>query len=296
MCLYIVLGILIFIFLPWIIDEYFMGLFVTNWGISDWAGFLGSYIGGIIGALITLVGVYWQIKRDDKLKNKEKIIGVLKGILYSLNKNLETQNLESINKNSFYVLDYYYSDIVYSEFSVSHIYPIFPEIIKENYKVIFELDFGNDIIELDELIKDFNKNHYFLSLQLANKKEIIREIENKLKENKIDNSPEIRDTLENIKNKSLSFSYICNHKREKKGEEEILDLGKKLEKELETLVNELGSVEKKEIFEKEINTLLKYMLSEEVILSDHNNIFEVLKKIRNLKGKIVKEIEKIENN
>ena len=28
-----------------------MGKFVTNWDIKDWASFLGSYLGGTLGAL-----------------------------------------------------------------------------------------------------------------------------------------------------------------------------------------------------------------------------------------------------
>ena len=321
MCLYIVLGILIFIFLPWIIDEYFMGLFVTNWGISDWAGFLGSYIGGIIGALITLVGVYWQIKRDDKLKNKEKIIGVLKGILYSLDKNLiadkklsEEENkkiLEEKMFQSFYFLDYYYDNTVYSVFYDTYIFEIFPEIIRENYKIIFEIDFGAEIIDLNDLIKEFNKNHKFLIFQSKNIKNILKNIEEKalkIKRNFLYETEDIKklsrletdyekilEQVRKIKKDSEEFSIQSIQNIEVRNNEEILNRGIKLHKFLDELWGLIACCDNKELKEN-TDELAQYLLAEDVLLSDHNNVFKVFEKIRNLKGKIVKEIEKIENN
>lgn len=63
-------GILTFLLTPLYIDFLGVGKFVTNQSSGEWAGFLGSYLGGGIGAFITLGGVWWQLNEE---KKKEKI-------------------------------------------------------------------------------------------------------------------------------------------------------------------------------------------------------------------------------
>ncbi len=313
----------IFCWIPIGVEYFFIETFVkyeskVGWVKSDWAGFLGSYLGGAIGALITLVGVYWQIKRDDKLKNKEKIIGVLKGILYSLDKNLiadkklsEEENKKILKEKmfqSFYFLDYYYDNTVYSVFYDTYIFEIFPEIIRENYKVIFEIDFGAEIIDLNNLIKELNKNHKFLIFQSKNIKNILKNIEEKalkIKRNFSDETEDIKklsrlgtdykkilEQIGKIKEASEEFSIqnieVGNNK-------EILNKGIELHKFLDELWGLVACCDNKEL-KKNTDKLAQYLLAEGVLLSDHNNIFEVFEKIGDLKEKIVKEIEKIENN
>lgn len=297
--LYRILGIIflgiIFLFLPIGIDKIFMNRFVTNWDMGQWAGFLGSYLGGGIGGIITLLGVWWQLNRTDKKEKKESILGVLKGILYSLDRNLETNNIEYVKQQSFYVLDYYYGNIVHSKFYNSYIYEIFPELIKENYKILFELDFGKEIIDLNELIKNFNQNHKFLSFELKNKVAIIKKIEtlgNHLKSLKINN---VSDEIDQIKELSEYFSFNSTKKRMNFSEDEILKLAEKIHNKIEnlTLIVEVNSIN--EVMTEEINQLTQYLLSEKFILDKHTNIFKIIEDIKKIREKIIKEIDKIEN-
>lgn len=118
-------GIIIFFIFPLFIDQFIMNKFETNWEMQTWAGFLGSYLGGAISALITLGGVWWQVRRTEKKENEEKRIGVLRGVLYSLDKNVLDkgefrkeieQSKEDIDKESFYIFDYYYTSIIHSKY------------------------------------------------------------------------------------------------------------------------------------------------------------------------------------
>lgn len=287
---YIIIGLIVYAFLPLGIDQLFMEKFVTHW-----AGFLGSYLGGGIGALITLTGVWWQMKKTNEKNKKDKVVGVLKGILYSLDRNLESKNLESINKQSFYVLDYYYGDTVHSKFYTNHIYEIFPEIIKENYKVIFELDFGKEIIDLNELIKNFNQNHKFLSLELKKKKNIIRKIENLALVLNPVNINELPQILEEIKDYSIFFSTNFSDEANKFSREEFLNKGREIEEKIGRLVEILDFASVDEALKEESDYLIKCLLSEGVILSEHGNVFKIMENMKKLKKQIEDEIKRLEN-
>lgn len=292
---WLIVGLVIFIFLPFGIDQLVMNKFVTTWSKGDWAGFLGSYLGGGIGALITLGGVWWQVKKTNEKDKKDKTIGVLKGILYSLDRNLKTKNLEDILKRSFYVLDWYYGDTVFYKFYNSYIYEIFPEIIKENYKVIFELDFGKEIVDLNENIKEFNQNHKFLSFELKKKKDVMIRIKSKIESLKKSDFKKIFDELEKIKDSSLFFSNNFPEIRAKETKESILKKGKNLQEQIESLINDLDLIDEDHIFREEMNTILQYLLSEGIILSEYNNIFKIFEDMETLKKQIEDEIKKIEN-
>lgn len=286
------IGILVFCWIPIGVDYFIVKGFVQDttiqWTKAEWAGFLGSYLGGSIGAVITLFGVWWQIKRDDKIKQRDKVIGVLKGILYSLNKNLEDKKLEYHKKQSFYVLDYYCENLVHFKFYNSYIYEIFPEIIKENYKIIFELNFGKEIVDLNELIKNFNKNHKFLSLQLKRKQVIIKEIEEFINSNAgFYSGTKVNDILKKIKELSnFFFSTLSEDTKE------ILEKGKELH---ENVNNLLSIISAEEDFLKKSNKLEQYILSEAILLNKETNIFKIITEMEDIKGKIEKEIKKLEN-
>lgn len=306
----LIISVAAFLLLPLFIDKFIMNKFVTNWELQTWAGFLGSYLGGGISGIITLGGVWWQVKREDKKEKKERIVGVLKGILYSLNKNLtEEENEGDLEKRifqSFYFLDYYYDNAIYSAFYDSYIYEIFPEIIKENYKIIFEIDFGKEIIDLNELVKNFNINHKFLSLESKNRKNILENIEKETLKIKIKSFNETEDIknlkrlgtdyekililIKEIRECSKNFS-ILNTKNEN-NRENFLKTGKKLHNYLDQLWGLLINCEDKELKES-IEKLGQYFLAEEVLLSEKNNIFTILSKMLEVKGKIENELKKI---
>lgn len=285
----IIISIICFLLLPIFIDQIIMNKFETNWELQTWAGFLGSYLGSGIGGVITLFGVYWQVKRDDKIKQRDKVIGVLRGILYSLNKNLEDKKLEYLKKQSFDVLTWYYGDPMYSKFYNSFLYEIFPEIIKENYKVIFELDFGKKIIDLDELIKEFNQNHKFLAMNINKKCQIIKEIENL---NILNEFAKIKL----IKEESKKLNEICHDETQSIPKEEILALGNKIHKMVWELVDRI-ELQNANLITRENDILLnQYLLSEEIILDEEDNIFEIIKKMDKLKKKIEDKIKELLEN
>lgn len=95
----ILLSLIAIFLLPFVIDRFVIGNNVpSNISNSDWVGFLGSYIGAIIGALVSLIGIAATIKytneqnridrelqvrpyctirhvHDDKLVGTNRIIG-----------------------------------------------------------------------------------------------------------------------------------------------------------------------------------------------------------------------------
>lgn len=87
MVLIILSLVVISVLIPLFIDNYIIGnYFPSFWSDSDWSGFLGSYIGGILGGLATLLSIYITTietrniernkrKQDEKEKDKkEKIL------------------------------------------------------------------------------------------------------------------------------------------------------------------------------------------------------------------------------
>lgn len=66
-------GILTFSLIPLYIDFLGVGKFMTSWNIGEWSGFLGSYLGGGIGAFITLGGIWWQLNEGKKIEKERKI-------------------------------------------------------------------------------------------------------------------------------------------------------------------------------------------------------------------------------
>ena len=65
----IVLFVLLLLFFPYFFDKIIMNRFITSWDLNDWASFLGAYIGGFI----TLFGIWWQVTREEKQKEKAAI-------------------------------------------------------------------------------------------------------------------------------------------------------------------------------------------------------------------------------
>ena len=305
----------IFFIFPLFIDQFIMNKFETNWEMQTWAGFLGSYLGGAISALITLGGVWWQVRRTEKKENEEKRMGVLRGILYSLDKNLifdekysdeeNKKKLEIILLSNHYIFNYYENYTVMSEFYNSVFYEIIPEIIKENYKIIFELECGKEIINLIEDIKFFNKNHKFLSVNSQLRKKILTKIEVESKKIKMEVDIEneeiqnlkrlgtdyekILEIIKKTKEISIIFSSIKEMKRF--DNEELLEKARENTKYLNLLWSELVLCED-EVLKEDIDKLGKILLAEEVVLSEKCNIFKIMNRIEEVKKSILEEVER----
>lgn len=138
--------IILFLLLPWFLDKFIMGKIVTTMNQSEWFGFLGSYLGGGITALITLYGIYWQLKVTESKDKKNKLEGIFMYINYILNKKIEF-NYEIL------------SDSIENQ-SVTELFKnIKSSLVEENIKDIFSRREGIMIAELIEEIADYNKDY-----------------------------------------------------------------------------------------------------------------------------------------
>jgi hypothetical protein len=76
---------LIIIALPLVIDWYIIGnSFPSNISNSDWVGFLGGYIGAILGTALSMVGIAWTIRftREQNKADRELQIRPYFDIMY----------------------------------------------------------------------------------------------------------------------------------------------------------------------------------------------------------------------
>lgn len=207
--LYIILGIIslviIFLFLPIGIDKIFMNRFVTNWDMGQWAGFLGSYLGGGIGGIITLVGVWWQMTNEKKTKEKENKLGFLRHIKHILTRNLNIDKENYQDKNNefmrkTYCVFSYNSFSLTGEDSIKLILEFNSNIINENLSYIYTLPFAEKLYELNDKIKEFNNLYDFLLKNLSTKKLLLDEL-------KDTNMNSYKDILERISNLVYNLAF-----------------------------------------------------------------------------------------
>lgn len=209
--IYIILGIIslviIFSFLPIGIDKIFMNRFVTNWDMGQWAGFLRSYLGGGIGGIITLVGVWWQMTNEKKTKEKENKLGFLRHIEHILTRNLnldkDKEIYQKINdefmKNTYHVFSYNSFSLT-GEDSTKLILEFNSNIINENLNYIYTLSFGKKLYELNDKIKEFNNLYDFLLRNLSSKKQLLEDL-------KDTNMNSYVDILERISNLVYNLAF-----------------------------------------------------------------------------------------
>lgn len=138
----ILLGIIIvFLSTPYFLDKFIMKKIVTTMGADVWFGFLGSYLGGGLTALITLYGIYWQLSTTHEKERK----GTIKFIKYKLSKN---SNLKFP-----YEIFYNYYDLNTKKI----IYKFDNNFLSQNINLIFSLNKGSDIAEIIEYIDEYNQ-------------------------------------------------------------------------------------------------------------------------------------------
>lgn len=178
----IIIGIIIlFLLIPYFLDKFIMGRIVTTMGKSEWFGFLGSYLGSGLGALLTLLGVYYQINYNEKKEKKEKLEGVLKYVLYIFNKNL--------NKKYLYNLYFFNKNLIEKKERFEELSKKF---IDDNLKILFTIDFGKEIVELNEKIINYNQKNLYSEKIIANRKKILKEMKEKIKDKKFLDKDEVK--------------------------------------------------------------------------------------------------------
>lgn len=175
MKVYIGLAIVIFLALPLIIYQFFMNKFITNWDMEHWSGFLGSYLGGGISGVITLVGVWWQVTREDKKKKQEILLGVLKYFHHILEKNISLPD-KSFQRGIYHIFSYNSSSLSGEE-EIKILMEFNQNIIINNLNSVYKLKYGEDLYELNDKILEFNKDYGYLFKNLSKKKKLLKKLE-----------------------------------------------------------------------------------------------------------------------
>ena len=99
--------------------------FFTNDNIATILG--GGLCGGITG-VITLIGVRWQVIKEEKRQEKDMSLGILENLKYILDRNLEINNDNEI----YYLFSYTIEDWWISNYK------------KKNYEIFNENIFNNN--------------------------------------------------------------------------------------------------------------------------------------------------------
>ena len=197
----IAIALLIIISLPLFIDKILMNRFITNCDIKDWAGFLGLYLGVILGSFTTLYGVWFQISRSEKQKEKDEKIDLLLSLRYCLDININNMDGEDGIFLLFDALSYNISDKIY--FSKD----IFYEFEKngfENSNKVFRLEFYEEILSLIKKTKYVNEAYKKLVSNLENKKKIMDKLINNA--NNVPLSQKIKNNFEKLRIYNICYS------------------------------------------------------------------------------------------
>lgn len=141
--------VLIFLIIPCIIDA-LMGTVVTVMDREHWFGFFGSYLGGSIGAIITLIGIYWQLNETKKKSEKENKEGIFEYLKYILNKNKNIEFKYQVLKDL---------NTVYEVRKDKLFFSLENSFIEGNAKTIFSEKKGKEIANLFESINNYNANY-----------------------------------------------------------------------------------------------------------------------------------------
>lgn len=153
--------------------------FFTDDNIATILG--GGLCGGITG-IITLIGVRWQVIREEKRQEKDKCLGILENLKYTLDRNLEISKDNGI----YYLFSFTIED--WWIFNYIKNYEIFNEnIFNNDYKNLVKFQFYKEIYEMKVKLQNIEKSYNSLSINL-NKKNLLfnnlfKEIKNKYEEN-----------------------------------------------------------------------------------------------------------------
>ncbi|WP_373082030.1 hypothetical protein [Fusobacterium animalis] len=265
-----------------------MGKFVTNWDIKDWASFLGSYLGGTLGAFITLYGIKWQVTREESQKERNDLSSFLKALKYNINRNLNDKDLENKIFSSFKIYSYCIEDAEILYDKINFIYPLETN-INFDYNKIFKLEkIGEEILNLNEEIKLFNEDYDFLFNNWKKRDEMIKKIK------EIEGFESIiKDLEENSKNIFYSPILLKNSKNEKTKlqiKKEILKLRDKIIENIEAILiplsNKSGSYTEIEI------EFIKYYYCIDNL--KRYDIFKLFERMEKLKEDIKRKLKKID--
>ncbi|WP_339125783.1 hypothetical protein [Fusobacterium nucleatum] len=136
--------------------------FFTDNNIATILG--GGLCGGITG-IITLIGVRWQVIREEKKQEKDKCLGILENLKYTLDRNLEINNDNGI----YYLFSYTIEDWWVSNYKKEFYLTFNENIFKNDYKDLIKFKFYKEIYEMRVKLQNIEKNCNFLSINLNKK-------------------------------------------------------------------------------------------------------------------------------
>lgn len=196
---YIVIGFLIFLWLPYIIDFLIIGRIKTNiTNVDTWLGFMGSYLGSGLGAGITLIGVFYQLDFSKKLEEKNRLSGFISYLNYSL-KNISSNKIifEEIENNKFF------------ETNKESFYEISEKFLQENMVLLFSIGKFEAEKVLNFFLEVFNYNNKCVLFSNNKTKDILLNELNETLE-KIGNEVDIKNELYNMLLKIKSIFMMLN--------------------------------------------------------------------------------------
>lgn len=199
MILPIIIGVIIYYWIPNTIDYFLVNNINTENQIIE---FWSDYGGTIIGPIITLFGVWWQVTRQEKQKERDEKLGLLKILHHYLKKVVLDKNFEKIKYHLLSVLSFTNSSTYIRE-DIRAI-PTFEDMsFKENDLKIMGLDYGEDLLEINTRTISFNKEWVYLIKTSKEREELVEKIKT------IDNIivKELMEVLENLSN--IIFYYTC---------------------------------------------------------------------------------------
>lgn len=241
----IIIGGVIVLF-PIIMDKFIIGSNISsNISNSEWVGFLGSYIGSIIGTIGTIGGIYLTIKLD---KEKE-----IEDIMIYLNHILQ-RNL----KNKDIIINELLNNIMYKK---KYLEDIEKEIYEENFFKILKLKKREEILEIYSIqneIKNIIDNDNIIGFFGHLKIKSFEELKKLLKEDEI-NLVKLEEILEAI-------SVLIDTTSEKKIENYFKAKGGYFEEELKKYLEKYNSPLVR------IKNLKKELLNDGFIMLDWSNL------------------------
>lgn len=247
-----------------------------------------NYTGSIIGAFISIYGVYIQINSD----RKKEIEGILSFLNDRINKSLKDDNLKKIR------LFLTYSVISYDASSIPleknfTIFKTFEDIPFEiDFSKILYLKLGRDIIELHQQIKVINKNFRYLFENFEEKKNLLDRIEKEISD------PEIKKSIETIKNKTTNLRRAAtNFNQDISNDIRQTELLGEIKK-----VKDIEGDFFKVIYRNKLEENSKEFENTEKLLNFHSrereileiNTFEIFNKMESIKKELDNELKKLQ--
>lgn len=286
-------GLIIFLWIPYIFDQLFVGRIVTNIDDSkEWFSFLSGYLGSGFGAIATLSGIFYQLNYTRKLEEKNRLEGLILYLKYSL---------EDISQSEIFIMDIEYNNF-YNEGTKSF-FQISENFLRDNIKLLFSLDENIAKEILDFFLEVFHFNSNCLRLSKIEKESLILEdiIINLKKETKELNkelNKELINTFLRIKNifnsldSILAQKFIFNENKDnpeiqirviKSTKNFIID---SLKKDIE-IIEKMEYIKKRRVIKTFLDNNLKKIKSsdfEKEIFNENlkeENLFNILTNIKN---------------